>query len=607
MFCPGCGNDVPENAKFCNKCGTKLEQVPVEEEIPAVEEAPVAEEAPVVEETPVVEEAPTVDEILAEENLSAEDISAEEESLSVDEVLAQTEILLEEEEAPAPEEIPIVAAVPATKKETKKAAKEAKKAEKAAKKAGKKKKAWPWIVGVLAFLLVAAFVFCYFWVNPYFAKKNAYEKGLEYLEQREFDSAIESFKKAGDYEDAAAYYEDLQGKECVYSMALVAMDEGKYADAGEALEGLGDYKDAPALVQNCLYELAMACLAQQNVEDAYGFADRMDEDTYDRFLTAYNENYADMQVFGILEQILQTRLEDEQKENAVLYDILRNANDCLAAFEDMPPYADTDLQELIELYCEGVRQQFGACLEGENYFENHDFYEGVYAQVYAVEQLMANYDFLAENATLADIYTGTTEFYKAIVDLQTDLEEHILEVKEVTGANGKIYLPFKNNTQTAAYVQFYLNFYMGETYLGGNESILYILPGETVYIPFEKPAEAYDKWYIDWDFLEVYYGEDLKVQPGVYKLQSMVSADLFFDLEILATAGITPDSVVVTFKEDGTGTWVEGGITNAFSYSSSLIAIDGTDLRLPYLAAPGKIVVDIGTAIYVLALDSLAA
>ena len=80
-----------------------------------------------------------------------------------------------------------------------------------------------------------------------------------------------------------------------------------------------------------------------------------------------------------------------------------------------------------------------------------------------------------------------------------------------------------------------------------------------------------------------------------------------FDLEILATADITPDSVVVTFKEDGTGTWVEGGITNAFSYSSSLIAIDGTDLRLPYLAAPGKIVVDIGTAIYVLALDSLVA
>ena len=133
------------------------------------------------------------------------------------------------------------------------------------------------------------------------------------------------------------------------------------------------------------------------------------------------------------------------------------------------------------------------------------------------------------------------------------------------------------------------------------------MPGETVYIPYEKPAEAYDKWYIDWDFLEVYYGEDLKVQPGVYKLQSMVSADLFFDLEILATADITPDSVVVTFKEDGTGTWVEGGITNAFSYSSSLIAIDGTDLRLPYLAAPGKIVVDIGTAIYVLALDSLVA
>ena len=47
-------------------------------------------------------------------------------------------------------------------------AKAAKKAEKAAKKATrKKKKAWPWVVGILAFLLVAAFVFCFFWVNPF--------------------------------------------------------------------------------------------------------------------------------------------------------------------------------------------------------------------------------------------------------------------------------------------------------------------------------------------------------------------------------------------------------------------------------------------------------
>ena len=87
----------------------------------------------------------------------------------------------------------------------------------------------------------------------------------------------------------------------------------------------------------------------------------------------------------------------------------------------------------------------------------------------------------------------------------------------------------------------------------------------------------------------------------------MVAEGLFYDLEVLATVSVTPESVVVTFADDGTGTWTEAEITNAFSYSSSLIAIDGTDLRLPYIAAPGKIVVNLGTAIYVLALDSLIA
>ena len=69
MFCKNCGKEFPEGAKFCDACGTKLEEnnVAVEEaavenvketEVTPVEEAPVAEapvaEAP-VEEAPVAE------------------------------------------------------------------------------------------------------------------------------------------------------------------------------------------------------------------------------------------------------------------------------------------------------------------------------------------------------------------------------------------------------------------------------------------------------------------------------------------------------------------------------------------------------------------------
>jgi hypothetical protein len=136
---------------------------------------------------------------------------------------------------------------------------------------------------------------------------------------------------------------------------------------------------------------------------------------------------------------------------------------------------------------------------------------------------------------------------------------------------------------------------MGDTHLGGNESYQYILPGETIYIPVIAPGAEFDAWYVDWEFLEIYTEEDLKVEAGVYKLQSMVIENLFYDMEALQARGLSPESVVVTFKEDGTGIWKEMDIENAFSYSSSLIAIDGTDIRLPYSAAPGKLVVEVGS------------
>lgn len=133
------------------------------------------------------------------------------------------------------------------------------------------------------------------------------------------------------------------------------------------------------------------------------------------------------------------------------------------------------------------------------------------------------------------------------------------------------------------------------------------MPGETVYIPIDRP-EGCNSWYMDWFFLEIYLEEEQKLMPGVYKLQSAIVEGLFYDLEALAASyGATPDSVIVTVNADGTGTWQEVGETVSISYSSNLIAVDGTNQRQTYTAGPNKLVVFFENGVYTLALESAVA
>lgn len=524
MFCPGCGKEAKEGAKFCNACGHKLPQ------------------------TPVVEEAS------------------------------------------------VTAAVPDSTRAHKKAAKAAKKAA--------KKKVWPWVVGILVFLLVAATAFCYFFVNPYFAKKNAYEKAVACLEAGDYDGALENFEKAGDYEDAAIYLEDLEGRENAYIAAVKDMEEGRYADAGEVFDALGSYRDAYRKAQDCLYFLAVECLGQQDIETAYNLSDKMDGDTYGKFMEAYSENFADFKVFEILEELLTQRFNAETGEEADFYAILQAEKDGLSAFEGMPAFADPDLEELISLYIEGVEAQF-AVYADEGDFDETAFYEGAYNWAYAIDRLIADYDFLSEEEELRAYYEGSSVPLEAALNLQRELNK--LQRDQITqGGDGKKYIPFRNTTETAALVQFQTHCYQEQVYLGAAESYLTILPGETVYIPLGL-QEGCDDWYMDWYILEIYPEEDRKAETGVYKLQSMVVKGVFYDLTALEANGFTPDSVVVTFNADGTGIWKEMDIENTFSYSSSLIAIDGMDMRLSYGAAAGKLVVEVGEYTYVLTLESAAA
>ena len=384
------------------------------------------------------------------------------------------------------------------------------------------------------------------------------------------------------------------------------MQDGSYADAGELFESLGDYRDSYEKAQACLLELALECLADQNVEDAFFFVDSMDEDTYATFLTEYDKRFADLRAIAVIEQLLIARSKDESNTEKTLYDVFEAENNGLAQLDELPGFADPDLEELVALYRDGVAKQFASCdADHKDYYDNHGFIEGAYNRACAIETMIAQYDLLKDYPEIAEEHEGSTDYFKAAYELQLALETMTI-YQEKTGGNGKTYLPFKNTTKTAALMYFQTHHYNGSTYLGAVEAYLTILPGDTVYIPTERP-EGCNNWYTDWTYLDIYLEEEQKLMPGVYKLQSAIIEGIFYDMEALAAYGLTPDSVVVTVNADGTGTWQEVGETVSISYSSSLIAVDGTDQRQSYTAGPNKLVVFFDNSVYTLALESAAA
>ena len=103
------------------------------------------------------------------------------------------------------------------------------------------------------------------------AKIRRYNRGAEYLEEGNYEKALDVFSALGDYEDAptaAAYAE----KGIAYTQARKAMELGKYEEAGFSFAALDGFKDAGALAAECrqaqAYETGKALYAEGNYKAA---------------------------------------------------------------------------------------------------------------------------------------------------------------------------------------------------------------------------------------------------------------------------------------------------------------------------------------------------
>ncbi len=589
MFCPKCGKKLADTAKFCTDCGTPLTSAVPAEQMPVAEQSPMVE-APAVEQTPVVEESPVVEEFPV----------TEEETPAVEEASEETVVL--QDQVPVQEQIPVIPVQKPKKEKKQKPPKEKKEKVKIQK---KKKKAWPWVVGILTVLIAAAVVFGLFWVKPYFEKKAAYEKAVTLLEEHSFDEALEQFKAADNYKDAKEQAEQLEGLEEIYKTASGLFGEKKYSQARTMYEALDDYKDAPQMVQQCYLQEALECLAAHDVEKAMELAGQLDADMYGVFSQTYSEKYADIRFLAALESALQQTVESSDKEDADLYEIVKQEISAMEEF-DGAVFADEELAAYAENYFTGLERQLDSFEDNGVHYDAVEFYTAGSVRLTAIEGLIDRYGLFAQDIDLASYFAGRSYVYDALAQIEASLQQ-LIDVESEQGADEVSYLPYKNNTPYAFRVTVYHDFYLGNTFVDSDSHELYIIPGETAFVPVFFPTAEIDTWLVNWEITDVVLREDVKLNSGVYKLAGMIIEDVYYSLDALATADLNKDSVIVTLQSDGTGIWLEMGTSNAFTCKDGVIAITGSELRLPVTYGPGKMVVNLGDYIYILEVDTSSA
>lgn len=568
MFCTKCGKQLPDTAAFCGACGAPVGGRPaVEEEAPVVEETSVVEETLVVEETPAVEEAPAQVEAPVEEETSVEEEASVEEETPV------------EEEIPAEEENPAQETI----------------AQKAAK-PKKKKKGLIWALSIVAVLLVGALVAGLLVVKPYLEKKQAYNTAKTALADREYDKALEQFLAAKDYEDAQKQAEQLQAKQESYDSAVNLLSMQEFEAARAVFAELADYRDSAALIQQSYLDQALLYLSQQDVSGAMEIAEFMESETYNEFMDAYAQQYADFRFLADLEEALIQRHSGEEKG---LYETAEAELNKLSSYQTAT-FADKALSELAKTYLHGLVQQKDSTVADGTYVERVGYYTGAYYRSLAVETLAQDFGLLQGNSQVLDHYVGKSEGYQVLVAVEDDLQKQLLEAKAVQGVGEKQYLVYTNHTKYAFTLKLENEFYSGQEKVSSVTTEAVIIPGEQVYLPVAFPQEVYSDWYVDWEVSGVTADTAPKAPAGTYKLQAMVVNDVYYDSADLVSLKVTQDSVIVTLNADGTGQWKELDTVNGFAYAQGVMTFTEGTLKLNYLLGENKLIVNVNGYLYIL-------
>ncbi len=515
MFCPKCGKQLRDGAKFCGGCGNPINAPAapvvaapvVETPAPAPVVAPVVE-APVAE-TPAVE-TPAVETPVVE--------------TPVVETPAPAPMAAPVEEAPTPAPVAAPVAAPAPKK---------------AKKKGKGVLIAIIVVVLLAGLGVGGWFLwqehqnseAYAQAEALIAEKKYdeaqeifdelddyedaskrvkelkklkadYEAALQELESGIYHSAYESFLALGDYADSAERAEEAKTQRdllIAYNEAMDMYNTSRYQEAAEAFAALGEYQDSAYMVRECLRSTVMVELWNDNFEGAIAAYDKLPEDLKSEIWNEFFEFFPDQYAIKDLVKSLHDRLDyyEWDADEDVILEMEINA---LRGYTGQYFY-DARIKQYIEKYVEALEKQLDTYRNGTL----TEWFEAVADYYKVLEEFNKEYHLLDDEATLQEEFLGQAEYWQQKADIERSMNAWYdgLETIEYDETAMAYFLSFTDGSGHSYGLELIVTYY--DDY--GNEVYTYtgtvdVEPYGDYKIVVEIPAEDvyWRYWDVEWDF-----------------------------------------------------------------------------------------------------------
>lgn len=510
MFCTHCGNQLPEDSRFCVFCGRALEAAPVADTpVPPVEQPPAPVEAPVVQTS------------LAEDSF----INV----VAVEEATYETPYMATSDYAPPVRTPP------------------------------KKKKKTGVIIAIVLVVVLLAGAAGGVWF--YLDHKNtvAYEDAVAMLEAGDISGALTAFEDLGDYEDSAKMVKNLKKyQEAVklldahkYDEALeIFTDLGKFHDsktyvesgvdyhkakylmgcaarsdvaglellplgesiaesgdprtisnelyfaAAEIFEELDGYLDSDDLASECWYEMALIELDWGNSEAALEIQERLNDEDAANLQSAIVSGSADTTLLTDLETALRIWLDEEDAYSAL--EELEKAYTHLQIYEDLY-FLDSRLEELYGDFMEALEDQMDTLDASGDVEDWVDYYQSLADMFQVCETLYEEYGFL-KGSSWEDDFIGIYDTLAKYPTIEASLTEQMANVTAPwSEENEYYYAPYTNDTGVDFTLHITIQFFDGNTYLeDGDEVTLSVPAGETIEIPL-VPKTLKDGEFDGWD------------------------------------------------------------------------------------------------------------